>query len=65
MAPAASLARLRKQVLDLVTRGRLSVVEACRHLGISRSRYYELRHRYLAAVRGESPGHAGWLVPVY
>ncbi|TMC08215.1 MAG: branched-chain amino acid transaminase [Chloroflexi bacterium] len=25
----------------------------------------ELRHRYLAAVRGESPGHAGWLVPVY
>lgn len=25
----------------------------------------ELRRRYLAAVRGESPDHAGWLVPVY
>jgi transposase InsO family protein len=47
MAPATSLARLRKRVLDLVAKGGLSVVEACRHLGISRSRYYELRKRYL------------------
>ena len=47
MAPATSLARLRKQVLDLVGRGEVSVVEACRRLGISRSRYYELRARYL------------------
>ena len=48
MAPATSLARLRKQVLDLVMSGRLAVTEACRSLGISRSRYYELRKRYLA-----------------
>ena len=46
MAPATSLARLRKGMLDLVATGGLSVVEACRHLGISRSRYYELRGRY-------------------
>ncbi len=38
MAPATSLARLRKRMLDLVATGGLSVVEACRHLGISRSR---------------------------
>lgn len=47
MAPKTSLARLRKQVLDMVGRGEVSVVEACRRLGISRSRYYELRSRYL------------------
>lgn len=47
MAPATSLARLRKQVLDLVMSGRLAVTEACRSLGISRSRFYELRTRYL------------------
>lgn len=47
MAPATSLARLRKQVLDLVARREVSVIEACRQLGISRSRYYELRARYL------------------
>lgn len=47
MAPATSLARLRKQVLDLVMGGRLAVSEACRSLGISRSRFYELRTRYL------------------
>ncbi len=35
IAPATSLARLRKLVLDLVARGRLSMVEAWRHLGIS------------------------------
>lgn len=47
MAPQTSLARLRNQVLDMVGRGEVSVVEACRRLGISRSRYYELRSRYL------------------
>ena len=47
MAPATSLARLRKQVLDLVMGGRLAVTEACRSLGISRSRFYELRARDL------------------
>lgn len=47
MAPATSLARLRKQVLDLVARGQMKVTEACRQLSISRSRYYELRTRYL------------------
>jgi transposase len=47
MAPATSLARLRKQVLDLVASKRMKVTEACRQLGISRSRYYELRARYL------------------
>jgi hypothetical protein len=47
MAPATSLARLRKQMLDLVMSGRMTVTEACRSLGISRSRFYELRSRYL------------------
>ena len=47
MAPATSLARLRKQVLDLAMSGRMKVTEACRSLGISRSRFYELRARYL------------------
>ncbi len=55
MAPATSLARLRKQVLDLVMSGRMAVTEACRQLGISRSRYYELRGRYLTS------GEAGLL----
>lgn len=48
MAPATSLTRVRKRMLDLVAKGALSVVEACRHPGISRSRYHELRARYLA-----------------
>ena len=47
MAPATSLARLRKQVLDLAMNGRMKATEACRSLGISRSRFYELRARYL------------------
>src|SRR6266540_3894413 len=46
MAPATSRARLRKQVLDLVASKRMKVREACRQLGISKSRYYELRGRY-------------------
>ncbi len=48
MAPADSLARFRKQVLDRVSRGEVSVVEACRQAGISRQRFYQLRHRYIA-----------------
>jgi len=48
LAPATSLARLRKQVLDLVMSERMRATEACRALGISRSRFYELRARYLA-----------------
>jgi transposase InsO family protein len=48
MAPAGSLARMRKQVLDRVGRGEVSVVQACREAGWSRSRFYELRERYHA-----------------
>lgn len=48
MAPAGSLARMRKRVLDRVARGEVSVVQACREAGWSRSRYYELRARYRA-----------------
>ncbi len=48
MAPADSLARFRKHVLDRVGSGEVSVVDACRDAGISRTRYYQLRHRYLA-----------------
>src|SRR5713226_5420959 len=46
VALAESLARLRKRVLDRVERGEASVIDACRQAGLSRSRYYELRHRY-------------------
>ncbi len=48
MAPAASLARLRKWMLDRVTRKEVSVIQACREAGISTSRFYELRARYHA-----------------
>jgi len=48
MAPAVSLARLRKWMLDRVVRGEVTVVQACREAGISTSRFYELRARYLA-----------------
>lgn len=48
MAPGMSLARLRKQLLDRVFRKEVSVVRACREAGISTSRFYELRARYLA-----------------
>ncbi len=47
MAPATSLARLRKQLLDRVFRKEVTVVQACREAGISTSRFYELRKRYL------------------
>lgn len=48
MAPEASLARLRKWMLDRVARQEVSVVQACREAGISTSRFYELRARYLS-----------------
>ncbi len=47
-APADSVARLRKRVLDRVSSGEVSVVTACRDAGISRARYYQFRRRYLA-----------------
>ena len=46
MAPAHSLARLRKHVLDRVARREVTMVEAARQLGCSRSRLYELKDRY-------------------
>lgn len=48
MAPGDSLTRLRKYVIDRVERGEVSVVDACRQAGISRARFYQLRHRYRA-----------------
>jgi hypothetical protein len=47
MAPAGSLARMRKAVLDRALSGAVSVVQVCREAGWSRSRFYELKHRYL------------------
>jgi hypothetical protein len=46
MAPATSVARMRKQMFDRVERKEVTVLEACRQHGISTSRFYELRHRY-------------------
>lgn len=46
MAPATSVARARKHMLDRVARGEVTVVDACRQHGVSRSRFYELRARY-------------------
>ena len=46
VAPADSLARVRKHVMDRVARGEVTVVRACQDAGISRSRFYELRARY-------------------
>lgn len=46
MAPADSLARLRKSLLDRAERGEATVTQLCREAGISRSRFYELRARY-------------------
>jgi transposase InsO family protein len=37
---------MRKLVLDRVARGEVSVVQACRDAGWSRTRFYELRSRY-------------------
>ena len=46
MAPADSLARLRKALIDRAERGEAPVTQLCRDAGISRSRFYELRARY-------------------
>ncbi len=48
MAPAESLARLRKGVLDRVARGGVTVAKATADAGMSVARYYQLRRRYLA-----------------
>lgn len=48
MAPADSLAHLRKGVLDRVARGGVTVAKAAADAGMSVSRYYQLRARYLA-----------------
>lgn len=46
MAPADSLARLRKALIDRAERREAPVTQLCREAGISRSRFYELRARY-------------------
>ncbi len=46
MAPADSLARLRKALMDRAARREAPVTQLCREAGISRSRFYELRARY-------------------
>lgn len=46
MAPATSVARVRKQMFDRVERGEVTVREACRQYRMSTSRFYELRQRY-------------------
>ena len=48
MAPADSLARLRKALIDRAERREAPVTQLCREAGISRSRFYELRARYRA-----------------
>lgn len=48
MAPADSLAHLRKGILDRVARGGVTVARACAEAGLSPARYYQLRARYLA-----------------
>jgi transposase InsO family protein len=46
VAPADSLARLRKALLDRAERREVPVTVLCQEAGISRSRFYELRARY-------------------
>jgi transposase InsO family protein len=48
MAPADSLARLRKALMDRAERREAPVTQLCAEAGISRSRFYELRARYRA-----------------
>jgi hypothetical protein len=48
MAPADSLARLRKALMDRAERREAPVTQLCREAGISRGRFYELRARYRA-----------------
>lgn len=46
MAPADSLARLRKALMDRADRREAPVTQLCGEAGVSRSRFYELRARY-------------------
>ncbi len=48
MAPADSLARLRKALMDRAARREAPVIQLCAEAGVSRSRFYELRARYRA-----------------
>lgn len=48
MAPADSLARLRKALMDRAERREAPVTQLCAEAGMSRSRFYELRARYRA-----------------
>jgi transposase InsO family protein len=48
VTPAASLARARKHVLDLVTSKKLTAKAGAEQLGINPSRFYELKARYEA-----------------
>jgi transposase InsO family protein len=48
VAPADSLARLRKALMDRAERREAPVTQLCREAGMSRSRFYELRVRYRA-----------------
>jgi len=48
VAPADSLARLRKALIDRAERKEAPVTQLCAEAGISRSRFYELRARYRA-----------------
>jgi RNA polymerase sigma-70 factor (ECF subfamily) len=52
------LARARAELLERVTRGEISVQEACREGGISRARFYQLRTAYHAkGVDGLRPSY--------
>jgi len=46
VAPADSLARLRKALMDRAERKEATVTQLCHEAGISRSRFYELRASY-------------------
>jgi transposase InsO family protein len=46
VAPADSLARLRKTLMDRAERREAPVTQLCQEAGVSRSRFYELRARY-------------------
>jgi hypothetical protein len=48
VAPADSLPRLRKALMDRAERREAPVTQLCAEAGISRSRFYELRARYRA-----------------
>ena len=58
--PASEQARERTKVMLLTLSGHWTVKDGCRRLGISRTRFQDLRRRMLeAAVRVFEPGQAG------